>query len=259
MQSAVYNAVFGGTTQAVRMDMIANNLANANTTGYKKDKMSFVNVFQEHASDLCDPNRTLNGELPWPERVNVSQTRVGTVKIDYSQGAMKQTGNPLDLAIEGEGLFKVSTPNGMMYTRSGVFHLNTDGTIVDQHNNALQGQNGSLQISGASSLIVDEQGRVLVDGNPVDRLGFVTFDDPQKLERIGQHMFRNPTDDPAEEKPVENGTVCQGFLEASNVQVVEEMVRMIEVSRAYNLDQKVMTTSADMDKKVTDSVGKGSV
>ena len=256
MQSAVYSAVFGGTTQAIRMDMIANNLANANTTGYKKDKMSFVNVFQEHASDSCDPNRTLNGDLAWPEAVNVSQTRVGTVKVDYSQGAMKQTGNPLDLAIEGEGLFKVSTPNGMMYTRSGVFHLNGEGTIVDQHNNALQGQSGSLQIAGASNLIVDSQGQVLVDGNPVDRIGFVTFDDPQKLERIGQHMFRNPTENPATEKPVENGTICQGFLEASNVQVVEEMVRMIEVSRAYNSDQKVMTTSADMDKKVTDSVGK---
>ncbi|WP_462323460.1 flagellar basal-body rod protein FlgF [Desulfoplanes sp.] len=241
MQSAVYSAVFGGTTQAKSLDLIANNLANVNTTGYKKDALSFCNVFEQQA---------MGGD------VEVSKTRIGAVDIDMSQGGLRKTDNPLDFGLDGEGFFKVRTPEGIQYTRNGIFRLDPDGTIVDPHGNPLQGQNGELRVPRGADLVVNGAGQILVDGAPMGRIDVVTFDDLQGLERIGQHLFRRPDGAPLKELEATDAQVCQGFLEASNVNVVQEMVRMIGVSRNFGAEQKIMTTSSGMDKKVIDTVGK---
>jgi flagellar basal-body rod protein FlgG len=241
MQSAVYSAVFGSTTQSKRLNLIANNLANVNTTGYKRLAMSFCDAFK-------------NQELGTDSMI--SQTRINALDVDLSQGRLTQTGNPLDLAIEGKGFFKIDTDQGIRYTRAGVFRLTNDGTVTDAHGNALQGDGGPIRVPRGANLVINENGEMLADNAPLGRIAVVTFEEPERLEQVGQHYFQSPEDDPFDEQPAEDAFVHQGFLEHSNVEVVQEMVRMIEVSRNVGAEQKIMTTSSSMDEKVINNVGK---
>lgn len=240
MQSAVYSAVFGSTTQSKRLDYIANNLANVNTTGYKRMAMSFCDAFR---------NQEI-GKAPM-----VSETRLHTVDVDLTQGGLTMTGNPLDLAIEGRGFFKLETPNGVRYTRAGMFRLDANGVITDAHGNILQGEGGPVTVPRDAQPVINDAGDVYVDGAVVGRIAMVTFDAPQDLEPVGHHLFRTPDDQAFEEIPATDATLHQGFLENSNVEVVQEMVRMIEVSRNVGAEQKIMTTSSDMDDKAINTVG----
>jgi flagellar basal-body rod protein FlgG len=242
MQSAVYSAVFGSTTQSKRLNLIANNLANVNTTGYKRIAMSFCDAFKNQEIGT-DPM--------------ISQTRINTLNVDLSQGRLTQTGNPLDLAIEGKGFFKIDTDQGIRYTRAGVFRLTSDGTVTDAHGNELLGDGGPIRVPRGARLVVNNGGELFADDVPLGRIDVVTFEEPERLEQVGQHYFQNPEDDdPFEEQPAEGAMVHQGFLEHSNVEVVQEMVRMIEVSRNVESEQKIMTTSSSMDEKVINNVGK---
>ncbi len=240
MQSAVYSAVFGSTTQGKRLDVIANNLANVNTTGYKRVALSFCNSFRDRPA--TDPS--------------ITQTRINKVEPDLSQGGMTVTGNPLDLAIDGKGFFKLETPGGLRYTRAGVFRLDGQGTMVDAHGNALQGENGSIVIPRNANVVIGDDGEVRADGNVVGRIAVVNFPYPERLEQFGGHLFKLPKASRMEEEPAADATVNQGFLERSNVEVVQAMVRMIEVSRNVEAEQKIMTTSATMDEKAVNNVGR---
>ncbi len=240
MQAAVYSAVFGSTTQAKRLDLIANNLANVNTTGYKRMAMSFCNAFEKQPG----------------QDAMVSQTRINSVDVDLSQGGMTMTGNPLDLAIEGRGFFKLSTPEGIRYTRTGIFRLDNEGAIVDAHGNELQGERGAIRVPRGSNLVINDAGELAADGNVMGKIAVVGFENPERLEQVGQHLFQSPQDRPLEEQASEDAVVYQGFLENSNVEVVQEMVRMIEVSRTVGAEQKIMTTSSSMDEKLINTVGK---
>ena len=255
MQESSYSAVFGALTQQHRLDTIANNLANVNTAGFKADKLSFRDTFRRYAHDLLDPNTTLREKVPWPQGNVLAQPRIGERVIDLSQGAMRSTGNPLDLAIAGDGFFRVQTPDGEFLTRQGVYHRSAEGFVVDGHGNQLLGEGGPLQLPEGGQLLIDAQGQVSVDGEIIDLLSVVRVDDPRDLEKVGHSMLRVRPESGVQPVPAEDATVEQGFLEGANVEVVSEMVNMIETLRAFEAYQKMISGSFEQDKKAIAEVG----
>jgi flagellar basal-body rod protein FlgG len=255
MQDSSYSAVFGALTQQHRLDSIANNLANVNTTGFKSEKLAFRDTFRRYAHDMIDPNTTLNDKVPWPQPNLLAQPRISEAVIDMSQGPMKSTGNPLDLAIAGDGFFRVQTPEGEFLTRQGVYHRSAEGFVVDAHGNQLLGQGGPLQIPETGKVLVDADGGFTVDGELVDIIDLVRVEDPRVLEKMGNSLLRIRPDADAQTLPAEDSTVEQGFLEAANVNVVSEMVNMIEAMRAFEAYQKMISGTFEQDKKAIAEVG----
>jgi flagellar basal-body rod protein FlgG len=255
MQESSYSAVFGALTQQHRLDTIANNLANVNTTGFKGDKLSFRDTFRRYAHDLLDPNTTLRERVPWPAANVLAQPRISEQVIDLSQGTMKSTGNALDLAIAGDGFFRVQTPEGEFMTRQGVYHRSAEGYVVDGHGNQLLGEGGPLQLPENGSVVIDASGQVSVDGEVIDVISLVRVEDPRNLEKVGNSLLRIRPDSGAQTVPAEDSTVEQGFLEAANVEVVSEMVNMIEALRAFEAYQKMISGTFEQDKKAIAEVG----
>jgi len=255
MQESSYSAVFGALTQQHRLDTIANNLANVNTTGFKADKISFRDTFRRYAHDLLDPNTSLNERVPWPKSNVLAQPRIAEQAIDLSQGAMRSTGNPLDLAIAGDGFFRVQTPEGEFLTRQGVYHRSSEGYVVDGHGNQLLGEGGPLQIPEDGTVLIDSSGQLSVNGEAVDVISLVRVEDPRALEKVGHSMLRVRPDAGVQPVPAEDATVEQGFLEGANVEVVSEMVNMIEALRAFEAYQKMISGTFEQDKKAIAEVG----
>lgn len=255
MQDSSYSAVFGALTQQHRLDSIANNLANVNTTGFKSEKLAFRDTFRRYAHDMVDPNTTLTDKVPWPQANLLAQPRISEAVIDMSQGPMKSTGNPLDLAIAGDGFFRVQTPEGEFMTRQGVYHLSAEGFVVDAHGNQLLGEGGPLQVPEGGAVLVDADGGFSVNGELVDTIELVRVEDPRALEKVGNSLLRIRPGADAQAIPAEDSTVEQGFLEAANVDVVSEMVNMIEAMRAFEAYQKMISGSFEQDKKAIAEVG----
>lgn len=255
MQESSYSATFGALTQQYRLDTIANNLANVNTTGFKADRLAFQDTFRRYAHDLVNPNQTLDQQVPWPRSILLAQPRIGERVVDLSQGSLKATGNPLDLAISGEGFFRIQTPAGELLTRKGVYHLSAEGYVVDDHGNQLLGDGGPLQVPDGGKLFVQGDGTVTVDGEVIDRIVPVTVEDPRVLEKAGNSLFQIKKDAQVQPMPAEGATIEQGFLETANVEVVTEMVNMIEATRAFEAYQKMITGTFDQDKKAITEVG----
>ncbi|MFW6178591.1 MAG: flagellar hook-basal body protein, partial [Desulfohalobiaceae bacterium] len=146
MQDGVYNAVFGAMTQEYRLNQISNDMANLNTVGYKQDKMAFEDVLTHYAHDFLDPNFGLSGGVIWPQGNQLTQPRIGVSEIGFEQGALNQTGNQLDLALDGEGFFQIQTPEGDFYTRNGQFKVNDHGQLVNSQGHPLMGEGGEIQL-----------------------------------------------------------------------------------------------------------------
>jgi flagellar basal-body rod protein FlgG len=270
METTTYNALFGALTQEHRLDVIANNLANVNTTGYKKDNVAFHDVFVYFAHDrVIEQKPWLHAKQNFPDPDLHTKVRLSGQFVDQSQGAMRQTGNKLDLAIQGEGFFKVQMPDGReLYTRDGSFQLSSEGVLVDKHGNPVMSEAGIVGVPQGAELIVGDDGQILVDGNPAGQLQIVSVDDPKQLIKIGenymgldenataQEVFMNAgfpeldPDNPNTDLPTVRTRVLQGFLESSNVNVVEEMVNMIEAQRAFESYNKIMQSGQQLDAKL---------
>ena len=260
MQDTMFSAVFGALTTEHRMNFIANNLANVNTNGYKKDALAFKDTMSYYAHDeIREPLMTVRSKPLFPEPKNMARPRIAVSKIDFSQGSMHLTGNPLDVAIAGDGFFRVETPTGEFLTRNGHFVKSADGTVMTPQGWPLQGTGGPIVIPpGARNINIGARGEVEVDGALVNVISLTTVDDLQKLEKMGHNLFR-PREgvDVEEQDPLENGTrMEQGFLETANVEVVTEMVNMIETNRQFEAYQKVIQTSDTVDKDAISRVGR---
>lgn len=267
MQESVMTALFGAMSNEHRMAQITNNLANVNTTGYKRDVLAFKDTFMRFAHDYVIDERTfLRGEKLFPKPDVMSKVRLNKQRTDFTQGNMVKTGNRLDLAIQGNGFFKIRTPDGDFYTRNGNFVLGPGGTLRDNAGNAVLGQGGPITIPPNTRVSVGPTGEIFADAVQVDSLDIATVTDRNYLEKIGGNLYRiRPGSDVQEveasftgnaetgEQPV---TVNQGFLETANVNVVEEMVNMIEVQRAFEAYQKVMQTSQQQDTRVLSTVAR---
>ena len=261
MQNAMYSALFGALSNEHRVNSIANNLANVNTTGYKRDLLAFKDTMVMFAHDhIMEPVASIRDKKFFPDPQHISRTRVATSLTDFQQGGMKVTSAPLDLAISGEGFFKVASPDGEFYTRNGHFTVNEEGVIVTERGWPVMSEGGPVAIpAGTKNIVVGENGNVFADENLVGQVQVVTVDNLANLEKQGSNMFRpRPGADVAEEAVDPGRTwIAQGFLESANVDAVYEMVNMIEAQRQFEAYQKVMQTSDTIDREVTTKVGRG--
>jgi flagellar basal-body rod protein FlgG len=261
MQDALFSGLFGALTTEHRMNYIANNLANVNTHGYKRDALAFSDTMAYYAHDeIREPLMTLRSKPLFPEQKNVSRARLAVDTVDFSQGSMKATGDPLDLAIAGENaFFKVETPNGEFLTRNGHFVLSSDGTIMTPQGYTLQGGGGAIQIPpGTRNITISGDGQVHADGELIGRIQLFSVDNLKKMEKFGHNLFK-----PRDKAEVTEGDgyasgarVEQGFVEAANVEVVTEMVSMIETNRQFEAYQKIMQTSDTLDRAANEKIGK---
>ena len=256
MQDSTYSALFGALSNEKRLAIIANNLANANTTGYKRDQVAFQDTFQRFAHDyLVDSRISLRDKELWPKPDVIAKPRLSEQHVDLSQGSLQLTGNPLDFAISGEGFFKVRTPDGDFLTRAGSFQLSTQGTVLTEQGYSLLGQGGEVNIPEGAKVQVDGLGRVYADDTQITTLDLVLVDDPRALEKVGNNLYRIRQGSNAQEVPAADARVEQGYIEKANVEVVGEMVAMIEVQRAFEMYQRMITGTSDMDKTVSEKVG----
>ena len=260
MQNAMYSALFGALSNEHRVNSIANNLANVNTTGYKRDLLAFKDTMVMYAHDhIMEPVASLRDKKFFPDPQHLSRTRIATSLTDFQQGGMKVTSAPLDLAINGEGFFKVASPDGEFYTRNGHFTVNEEGTIVTERGWPVMSEGGEITIpAGTKSIVIAEDGRVFADQNLVGQVQVVTVDNLANLEKQGSNMFRPRPGAEVEEMEVDpsRSWVAQGFLESANVDAVYEMVNMIEAQRQFEAYQKVMQTADTIDREATTKVGR---
>lgn len=256
MVRGLYAAYTGMINQQKRMDTVTNNLANATTTGYKREGLtskSFDQMLTVKINDLSVPY--LNEGIG---RMSLG-VKIGENYTDYSQGSFKETGNTYDLALDGNGFFTVSftDKNGsesVKYTRDGEFTTDVDGYLRTLEGDYVQGQGGNIMIpTEAARITVDENGDIYADDEYVDTIQIVDFEDYNYIKKYGENLY----------DIVEGGTetesaakVRQGYLEMSNINVVKEMVEMITISRAYESNQKLIQTEDEMLDKSVNTVGK---
>ncbi|MBW1716978.1 MAG: flagellar hook-basal body protein [Deltaproteobacteria bacterium] len=224
MDAGIYQAIRGSLIQGRRFDIITNNLANVGTTGFKKDVLTFDQALQEYE------------------------------RTDLRQGNVRLTGNSLDIALEGDGFFKIKTPDGIRYTRNGNFCLNANGLLVTQNGDPVLGENGPIVIEG-DDIAIDTHGRITADETVVDTLSVAKFAQPERLQKEGLWYCIYNGDEKEIVRP-EDVLVKQGYLEESNVMVVEEMSRMIETLRTYESYQKVIQIFDETSHKAINEVGR---
>jgi len=256
MRESMYSALFGAMTNEHRLDVIANNLANVSTNGYKKDNYAFQDTFQRFAHDyLVDSKPYVRAPDFWPKPYIQARTRMGGQYSDMAQGSIQVTGNPLDMALTGEGFFKVRTPDGDFMTRNGSFQLSADGRLITEQGFEVLSGGSSVTLPRDNNIQVDANGIIRADGNQVAVLDLVNVSDPKGLEKYGKNLYRIRKGSRATETPAENVQVQQGYLEKSNVEIVGEMVNMMEAQRAFEINQKLMTTTDSMESLVINKVG----
>lgn len=240
MNSGLYAALSGNITAMKRLDVLSNNLANTNTAGFKKDRLAFESLLPKGG-----PGQAA-GDSPV-----MAQEKFFT---DFSSGPIKQTGNTLDVAIEGDGFFVVNTPQGPAYTRQGNFHISSTGRLVTVDNLEVQGKGGPITIRGGK-VDIDSQGGITVDGTNVGALDLVDFPKPYALQKLGNSLYK-PASAMTTQQPTATARVSQGFLEDSNVSVVMEMAQLIETNRYFETCQKVIQNYDNMASKAANDVGK---
>ncbi len=261
MQHAMFTGLFAALSTEHRMNNVANNLANVSTVGYKRDQLAFRDTMIQFAHDqIREPLANVRSKPLFPDAHHASRVRLAVSETDFSQGGMQFTGNQLDVAITGEGFLKYETPTGEFYSRNGSFIRNAEGMLVTKQGWPVLGDGGPITIpEGTRNVLIGSDGRVIADDVPVGTLQVVKFEDPTRLEKLGGNMYRARKGAQLEEQSaVADGATLlnQGFLEASNVEVVEEMVKMIEVHRMFEACQKVMSTSDSIDKEAITRIGR---
>lgn len=232
------NAVAAMASMVSEQDRTANNLANANTVGFKRDR-SFSQTLNERLDAEGAPRTD----------------RIAAQWADMRTGAFEETGNPLDVAILGDGFFVISDDESgaQRYTRAGRFMPDADGLLRDPVGNLVEGEAGPIQINPeAADVLIGRDGQVMSGGQLVGKLRIVTFADPFALRRVGGASFEAGEIEPDD---VENPTVRQGFVEASNVDAVAEMTDMIKHFRLFESQQRVLRTNDDVLGQITKDLG----
>jgi flagellar basal-body rod protein FlgF len=223
MISGIYNLMDGSLTQDLRFETLANNIANSNTNGFKKDIISF--------------NQTLDMQ-------SISKT-------DFSQGPIRYTGNELDIALEAKGFLKVQTPQGIRYTRDGALSINADGFLITGNGDEVLGENGPISVGGGT-VSIGQDGQVSVDDAPSDKLLVVNFGKPELLRKEGASYYSYQGDN-KDISTENNAVIKQRYLEGSNVSPTQEMIEMIETFRAFeSVEKAIQSIDGSTGKMIND-------
>ena len=277
MLKGLYTAYTGMINEQHRMDVMTNNLANADTNGFKKKgttSQAFDTVLAYKIKDLSEP-----GNLPknlgtaktfdedsvdnpdrWVSRTGMNLgVKIGENYVDYSEGPIKETGNTFDLAISDRGFFAVEYTNkagetSTKYTRDGNFTMDRQGYLVTQDGDFVLDENGRhIKMNTALPVSIDRGGTITQEGTSVATIGLTDFEDYDYLERFGENYFQ--TVDGATEIDSE-AQIYSGYLELSNISIVTEMVNMITLQRQYESNQKLITTYDETLDTAVNQLGK---
>lgn len=235
MVRGLYTAATGMMVQRNKMDVLTNNLVNAETTGFKKDTLVTTTFDEEIIKRLNDPAVNVYGGIevgPYSYGTHVDE-----MVTDFTDGSFEQTGVPTDLAISGDGFFVVETDEGVRYTRSGNFSIDGNGYLVNADGHYVLGTGGRINI-GTTEFDVLANGVINVDGRNVGRLRIETFEDKGVLRKEGNNLYYAYG---GATIPANGAVVRQGVQELSNVNVVDEITDMITVYRKYEASQKIVS------------------
>lgn len=249
MLKGIYSAATGMTSQMIMTDITANNLANVNTPGFKEVGAKFQTFGRMLVNRVGNHEQKALGHFAQGSRLLSSVT-------DFAQGELAETGNPLDMALNGNGFFTVKIPanNAIVYTRNGSFTRDEEGFVTTTSGDRLQGFNGDILIPrDAKKIVLSAAGEVIVDDKVIDRLKIAQFANNQELKRIGSAYYK------ASGQPVEDlnpVTIQQGFVERSNSNVITELVNSMTGLRIYETLQKSIQMQNETLGKSVNEVGR---
>ncbi len=254
MVRGLYTAWTGLYNEQKRLEVIANNIANSATTGYKQEgvtSQSFDDMLAIKVRDYSVRNDEIIGTMPLG-------VKVGEVFTNYGQGSVRSTGNTYDLALDGSGFFKMRVTDTagndhIRYTRAGNFTITQEGYVTDADGNHLQSEAGDLIVPTDAEIVFDKDGSVYANGEVIDKITITDFEDYNYLKKFADTMYE-PVDGATEIEAT--GSVLQGWLEQSNVNVVKEMTQMIAITRAYEANQKIVQTMDSTLDQAVNSVGR---
>ncbi|NLK94047.1 MAG: flagellar basal body rod protein FlgG [Clostridiales bacterium] len=252
MIRSLYTAVSGMITLENKQNTIANNMANANTIGYKSEDLvlkSFPEVMLQNRDKIVGNKNVVNklGTLSLG-------TKIDEVTTKFTQGDFKETGKTTDFAIDGRGFFMVQNGNNVVYTRDGNFKVNTDGLLITTTGDRVLGRNAAGELEpiyvGDSDFVIDKYNNVQINGVSTQSLATADFEDYSTLVKIGDNYYQG-------ENPINDAAVYvkQGFTEASNVNITNEMVNMMTVMRNFETNQKILTMLDGTLDKAANKVG----
>lgn len=264
----IYTALSGAIAQSERLDTIANNIANVNTPGFKKDKQ----VFEEYLTANEKPPSMMNVPRIPASIESFYDTQGGDKSFvnakgtftDYSQGSVKYTGSKLDLAIEGSGFFEIATPQGTRLTRAGNFTLDGEGRVVtkDGYHVLKAAPEGTdpasriIRVSGQAPISISERGEIYEGADLLGQMSILNVSDVDHLQKMGGNLYGFKANANPQMVNVQNPVVKQGFLEMSNVNIVQEMTDMISANRVFESTQKAISAYDSMADKLVNIVGK---
>ncbi len=256
MVRGLYTGWTGMRHQQKRLDVMANNVANASTTGYKAEKTTSQSFGERVGVRVRDGSEGFKTD----EKIGDMSlgVKIGEVYTNFDQGSIRQTGNTYDLALDGPGFFTVRVVDRALnehirYTRAGNFTINADGYVMDMDGNRLQSEAGDLIVPTDQTIKFTEDGGVYANGELIDMISITDFEDYDYLKKFGDTMYE-PVDG-ANEIEAE-GLVRQGYLEMSNVNVITQMTELIAITRAYEANQKVIQTMDSTLDNAVNSVGR---
>ena len=253
MIRGIYTSASGMLAESIRTDAISNNLANVNTTGYKRD----VTVNKDFASLLME--RINDGPVTPIGKMGVG-TLVDEIATVHDQGAFKTTGNPLDFVIKGEGYFVVQTPNGERYTRSGALQRSAQGDLVTADGYRVLGQNSQpINVGNAGRVDLSSEGIIRIDQPgqremlEIGQLQIVDFADHKQLQKEGNSLFKATEN---AQRRQSNATVEQSALEMANTNAVTEMIHLIAAFRSYEINSKAVQSHDNLMGRAVNDLGK---
>jgi flagellar basal-body rod protein FlgF len=264
----IYSALSGAMAQSTKMDTIANNIANVNTTGFKRDSQVFSEYLtaNEKPSDVIAVPRDVAAIESFYNMQGADKSFVDTkgTYTDYSQGSLKNTGNKLDVGIDGRGFFEVMTPAGVRFTRAGNFTLDGTGQLVTKDGFPVlkSSEPGAdpasriFQVTGQGDVSISDNGEVYEGNQALGKLSVIDTVDKDSLRKQGMSLYGFKPGTENQSAPVLNPSLRQGFVEISNVNIVQEMTDMIQTQRVFESTQKVISAYDSMADKVSNVIGK---
>ncbi|MBP9707457.1 MAG: flagellar basal-body rod protein FlgF [Oligoflexales bacterium] len=259
MVKSIYTPLSGALAQERALEIVANNLANVNTSGFKAEKITFKKLISEpeknYTSPLPPANYKISLEDIMPLRGNeVDYVGIDKVYTDMTKGPERVTNNPMDFMIDGQGFFKVHTHQGERLTRDGSFSLDTNGVLVNKDGHAVLGERGNIFLYG-QDFKVNQNGEVYQDGRLIDRILVVDVADTTQLEKQGGNLYfyGGPEQDLSR---IDIPTVIQGSIEGSNVNAIENLTQMIVAHRSYEAYTKALKNYDSMMEKSNNEIGR---